>query len=346
MNSKILFRLSAAHSLATLRLALLGLIFLVFQIPKQAHAQDRFQAIYEPATIQKHKIKAMTIELFAGLEGMDSAKIAGLDPDYKERFFYDAQGRPELYEATDISFRNHGTAGPHILARWEYSSLGKDSHRHDSTAFGHSNEWHFRRDSMGRSIADEMYLLGNDTVVIHRQYLYDLKGRLHKVKTNRSRKAEGLADDCVWVFYIHDNQSFNASSLSPNDMARCQFSLEYFDAEGLPVRRVMYDGTGAISETVLLNYDRTGKPIRVELLDGMGKESHAWVDVEYGRNGLVILNANGVSGTDNLVLGKLSGVAQALVLDQWADWRLLRELRLKLAGRETTRYKFSYDQAN
>ncbi len=311
-----------------------------------AWSQDRFQAIYDPATIQKHKVKTMTIELYAGLDGLDSAQIASRAADYKEKFYFDDHGRPDLYEAIDIQMRDHGTAGPHVLSRWEYSGGGTSSHRHDSTTFGHTNTWQFRRDSTGRAIVDLMYLGAQDSVTTERQYLYDAKGRLNKVKTNRSRRGEDLADDCVWVFFVHDNQSFNATSLSPNDMARCQFSLEYLDDEGKPVRRVVYDAAGNIAQTYLLNYDRTGKPIRLALLDGIGKVDQAWVDVVYGRNGLVVLQSGGVAGTERPLLATMAMQAQALVLDQWADWRLLREMRIKLGANETMRYKVSYDLKN
>ena len=189
-----------------------------------------------------------------------------------------------------------------------------------------------------------MFLPDLDAVSIEREYLYDQKGRLHKTKTNRNRSAEGLKDDCSWIFYVLDNQSFNATSLSPQDMARCRCSLEYLDDFGRSVRRAIYDTTGVISETMLLTYDRTEKPVRLESRDGSGKQLKAWVDVVYGRNGLVILEVNGIPGLELWQLGTLSTTAQSWVMENWADWRLLRELRIKMAGRETSRFIFSYDQ--
>jgi hypothetical protein len=324
---------------------LIGLCLLVGCMPYSVQAQERFQVLYAPATIVKHKVKSMTVELFARAEGLDSTKVASQEPDYRERFFYDAQGRPTLYEAIDINIRNSGVAGPHMLSQFEYSDNGLHCHRHDSTAFGHGSEWHFDQDSLHRPTQDQMFLTTETAPHTVRQYLYDPKGRLQKVKTNRSRTGEGLEDDCAWVFYVHDNQSFNATSLSPGDMARCQCSLDYLDDQSRPVRRVIYDAKGAMSQTVLMTYDRTEKPIRMELLDGEGRVLQAWLDVTYFRSGIVSVEANGVTGTEDIVLARLAMQGQAFVLENWADWRLLRELRTRVAGREISRYKFSYDQA-
>jgi hypothetical protein len=308
-------------------------------------SQERFQKLYSPAIIQKYKIQTMTIELHAGLEGADTNNVAGRDPDYKERFYFDEKGRPSLYEATDIHMRNNGTPGPHLRSLYEYSDNGQVCHRHDSTSFGHSSEWQCTQDSLGRRLREDMYVPDEETAHIQRQYIYDARGRLQKLKSKRSRSSEGITDECVWVFYVHDNLSFNATSLSPMDMARCQCSLEYLDDQGRPARRVVYDSTGAIDQTILYNYDRTSKPIRMEVLDGEAKALHAWVDITYGRNGLVILQANGKEGTEGYVLGRLGMVAQEWIISNWADWRLLRELRVKLAGREASRFILSYQQS-
>jgi hypothetical protein len=334
----------ASHA-AGLRYALLVCCLLGSLSPHKALAQDRLQALYKPQSIQKHAIASITVELYAIAAGFDSTKLATLDPDYRERLTFDVQGRPTHYEATDISIRNHGTAGPHIWSHYEYSDSNGSSHRHDSTVFGRSSEWHFQSNAAGKPTLDQMLLPDQEAVSIQREYLYDLKGRLHKLKTNRNRAAEGLSDDCNWIFYVHDNQSFNATSLSPQDMARCTCSLEYLDDQGRPVRKAIYDATGAIAQTILLTYDRTDKPIRLESCDGTGKMLQAWVDVVYGRNGLVTLAVNGIPGSDLGTLHRLGISGQSFVMDHWADWRLLREIRIKLAGNETARYVFSYAQA-
>jgi len=288
----------------------------------------------------------MRIDLYAGAEGVDSAQILLRDPDFTERFFYDAQGRPDLYEATNVNIKKQGTAGPHQMSRFEYSDNGLESHRHDSTAFGRASQWHFKRGADGNRLEDLMYLPDTNMVCIQKQYLYDPKGRLEKIKTNRSRAGEGLGDECVWVFFIPDNQSFNATSLSPQDMARCRCSLEYLDDAGHAVRRVVYDSTGTIALTVLLTYDRTGKPIRMEWLDGAGKVLKAWVDILYGRNGRVTVDVGGSDISPEHTLGKFGMMGQAFVVEHWADWKLLRELRVKIGGRESQRYLFDYSYRN
>jgi hypothetical protein len=318
---------------------------IVVWMPLKVKAQERFQNLYAPTTAAKLKIKSMTVELYASAEGLDSLKMQGRDPDYRERFFYDAQGHPSMYEATDINIRSQSLAGPHIVATYEYSADGLHSHRHDSTAFGHASEWHFEQDSLHRRTLDQMMLPGEEAPHTQRQYLYDARGRLQKIKTNRTRATEGLSDDCAWVFFVHDNQSFNATSLSPMDMARCACSLEYLNDHGRTVRRVVYDEAGAMAQTVLMTYDRTDKPSRLELYDGEGKVLQAWADVVYGRNGLVTVEANGVPGVDESVMARLAMEGQSFVVAHWADWRLLRELRTKVAGREISRHRFSYDLA-
>jgi hypothetical protein len=326
---------------------LLGLMScMLIILPHDGWSQERFQGLYAPLAIQKHQIKKMTVELYAGLDGLDSAQIAARTADYRECFWFDDAGRPARYDATDINIHNQGTFGPHITSQYEYSDNGRMSHRHDSTAFGRSSEWQFLRDSLGRSIADYMVLPDTSVPHIQKNYLYDGKGRLHKVKTTRNRASEGLHDDCVWVFYVYDTHSFNATSLSPMEMARCQCNLEYLDGEARPVRKVVYDSTGTISQTLLLNYDRTGKPIRIESLDPSGKVLHAWVDVVYGRGGLVTLEVDGVQADAQMMLARLGMIGHDFVVGHWADWRLLREVRIKIAGREQTRYVFNYELRN
>lgn len=325
---------------------LLVIAFVGIMLPQTATAQERFQELYAPKTVQKYKMRSMRIDLYAGTDGVDSAQLLQREPDFTERFFYDEEGRPNLYEATDVNIRKHGTAGPHLLSRFEYSDNGLESHRHDSTAFGRASEWHFKRNAVGKSVEDRMFLPDTNLVCIQKQYLYDLKGRLQKIKTNRSRAGEGLSDECVWVFFIHDNQSFNATSLSPQDMARCQCNLEYLDDEGHAVRRVVYDSTGTIALTVLLTYDRTGKPIRMEWLDGVGKVLKAWVDIVYGRNGLVTIDVGGSDISAENTLGRFGMMGQAFVVEHWVDWKLLRELRIKTGGHESLRYLFDYSFRN
>lgn len=332
----------------TLRqLMLIGLLLMgILSLPKAAQAQERFQVLYKPASVVKHKIRAMTVELYANGEGLDTMRLPSMSPDYRERFFFQADGQLSMYEATDINIRDKGVAGPHLISQYEYSDNGLHCHRHDSTAFGHASEWHFDQDSLHRKTQDQMFLTTETTPHIQRQYLYDVRGRLHKMGTNRSRASEGLEDDCAWVFYVHDNQSFNATSLSPNDMARCKCSLEYLDDQGRTVRRVIYDAKGTMTQTVLMAFDRTDKPIRMELLDGEGKVLKAWLDVVYGRNGIVTVEAKPAPGTEESALVLLAMQGQNFVLENWADWRLLRELRTRVNGREISRYVFSYSQTN
>jgi hypothetical protein len=320
-----------------------GVLILLFAgLSSSMQAQERFQNLYSPQTIQKYKIKTMSIELFATLGGGDSIQVAGQEADNKERFFFDEQGRPSLFEETNASFRRSGTAGPHLLSQYEYSEDGHICHRHDSTVFGSSNEWHFISDSLGKLIKVEMILPGQENVFMEKNYLYDPKGRLQKAKSNLKHTAEGTPDQCVWIFYVHDNQSFNATSLSPMDMARCQCSLEYLDDEARAVRRVMYDSTGTIAQTLLINYDRTGKLIRLEMMDAAGVALKAWADVIYGRGAIVSVDVNGNLFDSELLLVNLGTMAQEMVIAQWADWRLLKELRLKVAGREVSRHRLSY----
>lgn len=315
-------------------------------IPQEIWSQERFQELYAPKTAAKYKMRFMRIDLYAGAEGLDSTQLLQREPDFTERFFYDEQGRPNLYEATDVNIRKQGTPAPHLLSRFDYSENGLESHRHDSTAFGRASEWHFKRNAVGSAAEDLMFLPDTNLVCIQKQYLYDAKGRLQKINTNRSRLGEGLSDECVWVFFIHDNHSFNATSLSPQDMARCQCSLEYLDDEGHAVRRVVYDSTGTIALTVLLTYDRTGKPIRMEWLDGVGKVLKAWVDIVYGRNGLVTVEVGGSDISAENTLGAFGMMGQAFVVEHWVDWKLLRELRIKIGGREALRYLFDYSFRN
>lgn len=310
------------------------------------HAQDSFHKLYKPATARAQNIRSMTVELRSVPEGADTNKIAEAEADYWERYGFDESGRTDFYEATDINIRRQGTPGPHIISKYEYSDDGRVSHRHDSTAFGRNSVWHYRCDSLGRPLKDEHMLPDREQVSAERTYLYDAKGRLERLKARRDRSAEGMADACDWVFFVHDSHSFNATSLSPMDMARCNCSLQYMDQEGRKAREVLYDASGNIRHTLLYNYDRTGKPIRLEMRDGSGTQLRAWVDVVYGRGGLVVIDARAANLPQDFTLGRLGMMAQSFVVENWAGWRLLTELRVRIAGRETSRYSFSYDIRN
>ncbi|HEX2899428.1 MAG TPA: hypothetical protein VHS96_06885, partial [Bacteroidia bacterium] len=53
---------------------------------------------------------------------------------------------------------------------------------------------------------------------------------------------------------------------------------------------------------------------------------------------------NGQGSIFDSELSKLATMSRSFVVDHWADWRLLREIRLLQGKREFARYLFSYDQ--
>jgi hypothetical protein len=317
-----------------------GLLLLIGLLPHQSWAQEGYDKLYLPAAIQKHKIRILTVEFYASAADVDSFQPAARVPDYRERFYYDDQGRPTLYEAINLNIQVQGSPGPQLISRYEYSENGRTCHRHDTTVFGSSGEWHFRFDSVGRAVGDDMYLPDKDAVAAQRSYFYDAHGRLEKRKTVHQGYDKSV---CEWTFYVHDNQSFNATSLSPMEMARCQCNLEYLDDKGRPVRRIAYDSTGTISQSILLSYDRTGKPVKVELLDGQGKQIKAFAEIIYERNGVVQVNVDSPGTIADPDLARLAAMGRAFVVDHWADWRLLREIRVTQGKQEFARYLFSYD---
>lgn len=318
-------------------------LVLIYLLPVRLHAQDSYQSLYNANAIQKHKIRCMTVEFFAAAGGVDSVVPGSRIPDYRERFFYNDSGQIERYEAVNPNIRLQNQSGSQLSARYEYSDNGLTTHRHDTTVFGNSSEWHFRKDAQGRRLGEEMFLPDIEQPVATRQYFYDYKGRLEKRKTVHGHNNPGRKEDCALTFYVHDYQSFNATVLSSQEMARCVCELEYLDVDRRPVRRIAYDSLGVMTETVLLNYDHTGKPIRLEIRDKSGINVVAFADIIYERNGLVKVNISGSGSIFDAELSKLATRSREFITDHWADWRLLREIRILQGKREFARYLFSYD---
>jgi hypothetical protein len=316
-------------------------ILAVWLLPTKGSAQEAYQNLYKSETVLKHKIRGMTVELYALAESQDSNNVGKGDPDFRERFKYDAEGRPSAYEATDINIKKAGTPGPHQISLFEYSDNGRTCHRHDTTVFGSADEWHFYMDSTGRLMTADMMKSGNDFRSVLRNFQYDAKGRLEKTKSSRYQVANDPDFECNWTFKVHDNYSFTATSLSPQEMARCQCTLDYYDT-GKHVRSIDYDKAGNISKGVLYNYDRTGKPIKLEMLAQDGKTVTSHADIIYDRNGVVKINVVAAKESDPEV-NKIAMLARAFLVNNWADWRLLREVRIMKGGKETSRYVFSYD---
>lgn len=304
-------------------------------------AQEDFERLYKPAVALKHKVRTMTVEFFAATEGVDSIAPNSRIPDYRQKYYYDAQGRVDRYEASNPNIRMQGSMGPQLMSRYEYGPDGRTWHRHDTTVFGSSGESIVRKDSTGKLISEVRVMTGQETPTMQRTYYYDVRGRLEKQRITMATATNPMA--CKWIFFILDNHSFNATNLSPQEMARCQCSLEYLDEEGRSVRRISYDSVGTIIVSTVLNYDRTGKPIRIEQFDKAGKSLGLAADVLYGRNGRVDLELTGPGNMYLPPLSEISAMARAFVVEGWMDFKLLRELRIKQAGREWARYVFSYD---
>lgn len=304
-------------------------------------AQEDFEHLYKPADAKRQKLRMMMVEFMAATEGSDSIVPEARVPDYRERYYYDAEGRLDHYEATNPNIRLQGTMGPQLMSRFEYAPGGLSWHRHDTTVFGSSGEYINRRDSSGRMASEVKFLAGQDQPTMQRTYYYDVQGRLEKHKTTQVTVAD--PQDCKWVFFIHDNQSFNATNLSPMEMSRCQCNLDYLDAEGRSVRRITYDSLGILAVSTILSYDRTGKPIRIEQFDKSGKALGLAADVVYQRNGRVDLELTGPGNAYQPPLADISRMARTFVVEGWEGWRLLRELRVRQAGREWARYVFSYE---
>lgn len=291
----------------------------------------------------------MTVEFYASMPGLDSLQPPSQTPDYRERFYYDEMGRLSLYEAVNPNIRLQASPGPQLIARYEYSEDGHTCHRHDTTVFGSVSQWHFRQDALGRPMVDELFIPEKDQPTSMRHYFYDAKGRLEKLKSVHAQIGQSARETCVWTFFIHDDQSFNATSLSPMEMARCQCNLEYLDDDlgtrgGRPVRRISYDSTGTISQSVLLSYDRAGKPVKMELRDKTGQQVEALATVEYERNGLVNIQITGNGNLSDPQLSRLSMMSRSFVVDHWQGWKLLREIHVTKGKQEVARYILSYDQ--
>jgi hypothetical protein len=326
------------------RVAILAaLVFGLMQLPNVVMAQESYEKLYNAAAIQKHKVRSFTVEFFAATEGVDSVTPQSRTPDYRERYFFDDQGRPSRYEAVNPNIRMQGSLGPQLMSRYEYSDDGRSCHRHDTTVFGASGEWHFKWDSLGRRAGDVMFLADSLKPSAFRTYFYDSRGRLEKQKTLHQRSGGTKKDQCAWVFYVHDLQSFNATNLSPMEMERCQCNLEYLDDQGRAARRIAYDSSGTVSQSILMTYDRTGKPIKLEMRDKSGVTTEASADIVYERNGLVKVLVTGPGSIFQPYLSKLATMGRTFVADNWASWRLLREIRILQGKQEYARYIFTYD---
>ncbi|MBP6640454.1 MAG: hypothetical protein KA293_09180, partial [Bacteroidia bacterium] len=77
--------------------------------------------------------------------------------------------------------------------------------------------------------------------------------------------------------------------------------------------------------------------------DKSGINVVAFADIIYERNGLVKVNISGSGSIFDAELSKLATRSREFITDHWADWRLLREIRILQGKREFARYLFSYD---
>src|SRR5689334_16307203 len=92
----------------------LALALMLSHLPQLMMGQEAYERLYSPEAVKKHKIKTMTVEFYAATAGVDSSQKINSDPDYREIYSFDAEGRPIFYEATNINIRRLGTAGPHL----------------------------------------------------------------------------------------------------------------------------------------------------------------------------------------------------------------------------------------
>jgi hypothetical protein len=316
-------------------------LFIVF-MPVPGWSQETYEHLYKASDILKHKIRSMAVDFYASTQGVDSVQPLARQPDYRERYYFDALGRTERYEAASTNIRIEGFIGPQLMSRYEYSDNGLAVHRHDTTVFGSAGEWNYRTDSMGRRIGDEWYGRGVNHVVSKRTYFHDSLGRLFKSKSLFGMDENGNAEECSWRFFIWDNLSTNSLGLSPEELAFCNYSLEYQDANGKCARRVDYVSSSLAGSTAF-SYDRTGKPVKVEMLsaDSLGVESFA--EIFYEPNGVVKIEIHGKGTIYDAKLSQLATVSRSFVVDNWVAWRLLREIRILQGGHEFGRYVFLYN---
>jgi hypothetical protein len=284
----------------------------------------------------------MAVDFYASTQGVDSVQPLARQPDYRERYYFDGLGRTVRYEAVSTNIRVEGFIGPQLTSRYEYSEIGHASHRHDTTVFGNAGEWNYRTDSTGRRIGDEWYRHGVNHVVAKRAYFHDSLGRLFKTKYLFGMDEDGNAEECAWQFYIRDNLSTNALGLSPEELAFCKYSLEYQDEDGRCVRRVDYVYSSLAGSTAF-TYDRTGRPVKVEMLSADNSGEASFAEIFYEPNGMVKIEIHGKGTIYDPKLSQLATVSRSFVVDNWVAWRLLREIRIMQGGHEFGRYVFLYN---
>lgn len=306
-------------------------------------AQEVFQSLYSPAQINKHKVKTMTVKYFVSPSAYDSSSVEMNTPDIRERFRFDSLGRPDWYEATDFNVSRMGTAGPHQVSFFEYSVIGNTYHRHDSTVFGNTGVWNYRFNSKHDPIGVERHVNNNEFLSYQRDYVYDLQGRLEKERGIRFRSNEGLPDECYWKFFVVDNYSFSATSLSPAEFRNCSCNLEYLDDKGRTVREVSYDSLGNIAHSTVISYDRTGKPIKLVNLGPDSKTVQRLAEIVYERDGIVKIVINGPGTFEDRKMAQLGIKAREFVISNWPKYRLLNQIDFIDAEKVYARYEFEYE---
>ncbi len=304
--------------------------------------QEVFQGLYTPNEIKKHKVSAMTINYFVSPSDQDSTRLQTNEPDIKERFRYDSLGRADWYEATDHNVMRLGTPGPHQISFFEYSEIGNTYHRHDSTVFGNTGVWNYTFNSKQDPLSVDRHVNDNEFLSFKRDYVYDLQGRMEKERSIRYRSNEGKADECYWKFYVHDNYSFSATSLSPAEFKNCSCNLEYLDDKGRTVREVSYDSLGNIAFSTVISYDRTGKPIKLVNLGADSKTVQRLAEIVYERDGIVKIVLNGPGTSEDRKMAQLGIKAREFVISNWPRFRLLQQIDFIHAEKIYARYEFDY----
>lgn len=306
-------------------------------------AQEVFQQLYSPANALKHKIAAMTVSYYLIGDESNGMESSNGQADIREKFKFDSLGRVAHYTTTDSYLEKLGTQGPHQVSFFEYSENGNTCHRHDSTVFGNVGVWNFSFNSKHEPIGIERVINGNDFISFRKDYVYDLQGRLEKERAIQFRSNEGFEEECYWKFYIHDNQSFSATSLSPQELKECDYYLNYLDETGRTVREVSFDSLGNTTLSTVITYDRTGKPNKLVTVSADNQTVQRIATIEYEREGVVNITFNAPGTFRDRANALFSTKARDFVLSNWPSWRLLNQINLIQAEKRFAHYDFEYD---